>query len=55
MFGTLVVSLPSVHEGGELIARHSGDGKTFTTATNSAFQFNYIAWLVAFNSSRTEV
>ncbi|KAL9580360.1 MAG: hypothetical protein Q9212_004541 [Teloschistes hypoglaucus] len=39
-----LVSLPSVHEGGELVARHHGDGKTFATATNSAYQFNYIAW-----------
>ncbi|KAL8771642.1 MAG: hypothetical protein Q9194_004831 [Teloschistes cf. exilis] len=44
MFDTLVVSLPSLHEGGELIARHSGDGKMFATATDSAFQFNHIAW-----------
>lgn len=55
MFGTLVVSLPSVHEGGELIARHNGDGKMFATATNSAFQFNHIAWWVLFNSCRKQL
>ncbi|GKT50749.1 uncharacterized protein ColSpa_10930 [Colletotrichum spaethianum] len=32
MFGTLVVCLPSVHKGGDVVVRHSGQTKTFKTS-----------------------
>jgi hypothetical protein len=35
MFGTLVICLPSPHQGGNLVAKHCGTSKTFKT-DNSA-------------------
>lgn len=32
MFGTLVVCLPSAHEGGDVVVRHCGETKTFKTS-----------------------
>ena len=42
MFGTLVISLPSEH--GDIKLSHHGETKNFTTATQSAYQYQYIAW-----------
>lgn len=42
MFGTLVICLPSKHEGGEIVASHRGQSKTFRTG--STFNHTYIAW-----------
>ena len=44
MFGTLVISLPSEHEGGDIKVSHRGETKTFTTAARSAYRYQYIAW-----------
>ncbi|KAL8789139.1 MAG: hypothetical protein Q9195_006959 [Heterodermia aff. obscurata] len=44
MFGTLVVSLPSQHEGGDIIASHQGQTKTCSTAAKSAYNQQYVAW-----------
>ena len=44
MFGTLVISLPSEHEGGDIKVSHHGNTKTYTTAAHSAYQYQYIAW-----------
>lgn len=44
MFGTLVISLPSNHEGGEVIVRHSKETKRFRTED---FEQSYISWLVS--------
>lgn len=44
MFGSLVISLPSKHEGGDIKVSHRGETKTFTTAAHSAYQYQYIAW-----------
>jgi hypothetical protein len=35
MFGTLVVSLPSPHEGGDVVTKHCGKSKTFQTSESS--------------------
>ncbi|KAK1985924.1 2OG-Fe(II) oxygenase superfamily protein [Colletotrichum cereale] len=32
MFGTLVICLPSVHEGGDVVVKHAGQTKTFKTS-----------------------
>jgi 2OG-Fe(II) oxygenase superfamily len=44
MFGTLVVCLPSKHEGGDVIASHKGEHLKFSTAKTSEFGFSYAAW-----------
>jgi 2OG-Fe(II) oxygenase superfamily len=44
MFGTLVVSLPSRHEGGDVVAMHKGDSLTFSSSQGSDFGFSYAAW-----------
>ena len=44
MFGTLVVSLPSKHEGGDVVAMHKGESLTFRSSPGSDFGFSYAAW-----------
>ncbi|KAF2231683.1 hypothetical protein EV356DRAFT_569412 [Viridothelium virens] len=44
MFGTLVISLPSKHEGGELCLTHGKQVKTFKTADKSDFDLSILAW-----------
>ncbi|EXJ72398.1 uncharacterized protein A1O5_04902 [Cladophialophora psammophila CBS 110553] len=44
MFGTLVICLPSPHEGGELIATFNGETKSIQTALNAEFDISYAAW-----------
>jgi hypothetical protein len=44
MFGTLVVSLPSKHEGGDVVATHKGESRTFSSSPGSDFGFSYAAW-----------
>lgn len=44
MFGTLVVCLPSKHEGGEVIATHRDKSAKFSTAEISEFGFSWAAW-----------
>ena len=41
MFGTLVICLPSAHEGGELVVSHNGSKKSFSTAR---YQPSFAAW-----------
>jgi hypothetical protein len=38
MFATLVVNLPSEHEGGELIISHAGQGQSYSFADSSLFE-----------------
>ncbi|THC89240.1 hypothetical protein EYZ11_011308 [Aspergillus tanneri] len=45
MFGTLVVCLPSKHEGGSVIASHRDNHLKFHTAPNSEFGFSWAAWI----------
>ena len=44
MFGTLVVSLPSKHEGGDVVASYEGRSQTFSSSLGSDFGFSYAAW-----------
>jgi hypothetical protein len=44
MFATLVVALPSKHEGGEVRVTHAGKTEVFETSKFSAFDFSYLAW-----------
>lgn len=44
MFGTLVMCLPSKHEGGEVIASHRDKRVKFSTAEVSEFGFSWAAW-----------
>ena len=44
MFGTLVVCLPSSHQGGELVLRHDGKTVTFDTSVTSSFEVSFAAW-----------
>ena len=46
MFGTLVICLPSKHEGGEVQVTHGGKEKIFRTADSSEFGFTYLCWFV---------
>ncbi|KAH6692885.1 hypothetical protein BKA61DRAFT_742360 [Leptodontidium sp. MPI-SDFR-AT-0119] len=45
-FGTLVIALPSYHEGGDVLITNAGDPeiKAFGTAATSAFDSSYVAW-----------
>ncbi|KAL3705144.1 hypothetical protein TMatcc_008816 [Talaromyces marneffei ATCC 18224] len=44
MFATLVISLPSKHEGGEVIVSHKGESLKFETGSNSEYGFSWAAW-----------
>ncbi|KAI9040281.1 uncharacterized protein KD926_008371 [Aspergillus affinis] len=44
MFGTLVISLPSKHEGGNVIASHRDKKLEFATAPKSEFGYTWAAW-----------
>lgn len=44
MFGTLVVCLPSVHEGGSVRLVHGKEVRTVETASQSAFKMTTLAW-----------
>ncbi|KAJ9637150.1 hypothetical protein H2199_007436 [Coniosporium tulheliwenetii] len=52
MFGTLVVCLPSKHEGGAIIARHKKQTKVFRTED---FKQSYAAWYSDVKHEITEV
>lgn len=41
MFGTLVISLPSAHQGGDVVVKHRGMTKTFKT---SAYPTSFACW-----------
>ncbi|KAI9832827.1 MAG: hypothetical protein M1826_000993 [Phylliscum demangeonii] len=44
MFGTLVICLPSKHDGGAIHLKHGREEKTLMTAAKSAFNISYLAW-----------
>ncbi|EXJ91766.1 hypothetical protein A1O3_00316 [Capronia epimyces CBS 606.96] len=44
MFGTLVVCLPSSHQGGELVLSHNHEKVELKTAPTSDFDMSYAAW-----------
>jgi 2OG-Fe(II) oxygenase superfamily len=44
MFGTLVIVLPSLHSGGEVIVRHAGREVVLDLATTDVSQLNYAAF-----------
>ncbi|EEP76825.1 predicted protein [Uncinocarpus reesii 1704] len=44
MFGTLVICLPSKHEGGELIVTHHDKTRVIRTSTTSAYGTSFAAW-----------
>jgi hypothetical protein len=44
MFATLIVTLPSIFEGGELVVHHAGKSLTIDLAQNSRHDFHYIAF-----------
>ncbi|EGE00624.1 hypothetical protein TESG_07924 [Trichophyton tonsurans CBS 112818] len=44
MFATLVVCLPTEHEGGEIVLNHQGKSMQFKTSTTSIAGFSYAAW-----------
>ena len=44
MFATLVVHLPSAHEGGELIIRHAGQSQRYSFADSSLFAPRFVAF-----------
>lgn len=46
MFGTLVICLPSKHEGGELHLTHGKSTKIFKTAGSSELGVSFLAWSV---------
>jgi hypothetical protein len=46
MFGTLVICLPSKHEGGDIHAIHGEQRMTLETARLSEFDYTYLCWFV---------
>lgn len=46
MFGTLVVCLPSSHQGGHVELRHGKNIEHYHTDKMSAFDISYLAWYV---------
>jgi hypothetical protein len=44
MFGTLVIALPSRHEGGEVHVSHAGKTKVLESSKASEFESSYLAW-----------
>lgn len=44
MIGTLVIALPSKHQGGGVQASFGGQTLTLETAEFSAFSYSYLAW-----------
>jgi hypothetical protein len=54
MVGTLMIFLPSKHEGGEMQLEHLGQTKTVETATHSEFGTSFVTWYVD-SLSRSEI
>lgn len=44
MFATMVVNLPSAHQGGELIISHAGQHKSYAFADSSLFAASFVAF-----------
>jgi hypothetical protein len=44
MFGTLVIALPSKHEGGEVRVSHARKTHVFETSKFSDFHSSFLAW-----------
>ena len=44
MFGTLIIVLPSLHSGGEVVVRHAGREVVLDLATTDVSQLNYAAF-----------
>jgi predicted 2-oxoglutarate/Fe(II)-dependent dioxygenase YbiX len=44
MFATLVINLPSEHEGGELIVSHGGQSQSYSFADNDSFHPSFVAF-----------
>lgn len=44
MFATMVVNLPSAHEGGELIISHAGQSQRYSFADSSLFASDFVAF-----------
>lgn len=44
MFGTLVICLPSLHTGGEVVLVHGKKQRTIETDKASAFDLSALAW-----------
>ncbi|KAL8909958.1 MAG: hypothetical protein Q9171_004724 [Xanthocarpia ochracea] len=44
MFATLVICLPSKHEGGEIVLSHHGEEETVRTSEESRFGQTHVAW-----------
>lgn len=44
MFGTLVICLPSKHEGGAVHVRHGEETKVLEADKNSEFDTSFVAW-----------
>lgn len=44
MFGTMVISLPSAHEGGDVVVKHGGQKLTFKTSSVGVGLSSVLAW-----------
>ncbi|KAI1909833.1 hypothetical protein LOZ61_004759 [Ophidiomyces ophidiicola] len=44
MFGTLIVCLPSKHDGGEVVVTHQGESRIFESAATSGSSTSFAAW-----------
>jgi len=50
MFGTLIVCLPSEHQGGEVVLTHRGETVCFNTSEHSKYGQSHLAWYVISNT-----
>lgn len=44
MFGTMVIALPSQHDGGDVVVSFNGKSETLQTSSSSAWSTSYLAW-----------
>ena len=51
MFGTLVICLPSSHQGGKVELHHGEKIANYQTDKMSAFAMSYLAWYVEHQQS----
>jgi len=45
-FGTLIICLPSKHEGGDICVSHGSQQMVLNTAISSQYDYSYLAWCV---------
>lgn len=55
MCGTLLISLPSKHEGGDFHVTHGEDETALVTAESSESTYTYLSWFVDLGNANSAV